>query len=245
MFRLLFSVLTVPGLQNFKTPLRPGSGIRIRHFTTVVLELWLGSINTPFYLNCIKISFLKKKILRRAPSPTAAVHRAHVSAANTRTLWERPEYPARALCVDAEQTLRKCSAHPAWMGARCARRHRPGLHARADLPLCACHAEGRYPCTHVAQGDARACRPPCARWTVFWADTCYRAFWPNGSGSNDEHSVHLQHRDFTVTPIADQIGPIDSVSETEYNDLKNRFSEPQCKMTVLPLNSSKPRFDPC
>ncbi|KZV57158.1 hypothetical protein F511_36287 [Dorcoceras hygrometricum] len=64
---------------------------------------------------------------------------------------------------------------------------------------------------------------------------------PNGPGSNDEHSVHLQHRDFIITPIADQIGPIDSVSETEYNDLKNHFSEPQCKMTVLPLNSGKPR----
>ncbi|KZV24468.1 hypothetical protein F511_19099 [Dorcoceras hygrometricum] len=37
------------------------------------------------------------------------------------------------------------------------------------------------------------------------------------------------------------IGPFDPVSETEYNDLKNHFSEPQCKMTVLPLNSGKPR----
>ncbi|KZV47004.1 exportin 1 [Dorcoceras hygrometricum] len=64
---------------------------------------------------------------------------------------------------------------------------------------------------------------------------------PNGPGSNDEHSVHLHHRDFTVTPIADQIGPIDSVSETEYYDLKNHFSEPQCKKTLLPLNSGKPR----
>ncbi|KZV07072.1 hypothetical protein F511_45445 [Dorcoceras hygrometricum] len=34
-------------------------------------------------------------------------------------------------------------------------------------------------------------------------------------GSNDEHSVHLHHRDFIVTPIADQIGPIESVSKTE------------------------------
>ncbi|KZV48274.1 hypothetical protein F511_41944 [Dorcoceras hygrometricum] len=64
---------------------------------------------------------------------------------------------------------------------------------------------------------------------------------PTGPGPTDEHSFHLHHRDFTVTPIADQIGPIDSVSETEYNDLKNHFSEPQCKMTVLPLNSGKPR----
>ncbi|KZV25826.1 apoptosis-inducing factorB-like [Dorcoceras hygrometricum] len=64
---------------------------------------------------------------------------------------------------------------------------------------------------------------------------------PNGPGSNNEHSVHLHHRDFIVTPIVDQIGWIDSVSKTEYYDLKNHFSEPQCKMTVLPLNSGKPR----
>ncbi|KZV54083.1 hypothetical protein F511_39084 [Dorcoceras hygrometricum] len=38
-----------------------------------------------------------------------------------------------------------------------------------------------------------------------------------------------------------KIRPIDSVSKTECYDLKNRFSEPQCKMTVLPLNSGKPR----
>ncbi|KZV33473.1 hypothetical protein F511_12987 [Dorcoceras hygrometricum] len=55
----------------------------------------------------------------------------------------------------------------------------------------------------------------------------------NGPGSNDEHSVHLHHRDFIVTPIADQIGRIDSISKTEYYDLKNRFSELQCKMTVF------------
>ncbi|KZV38069.1 hypothetical protein F511_16089 [Dorcoceras hygrometricum] len=34
-----------------------------------------------------------------------------------------------------------------------------------------------------------------------------------------------------------RIGSIESVSKTEYYDLKNHFSEPQCKMTVLPLNS--------
>ncbi|KZV25807.1 isoflavone 3'-hydroxylase-like [Dorcoceras hygrometricum] len=62
-----------------------------------------------------------------------------------------------------------------------------------------------------------------------------------GPGPTDEHSVHTQHRDFIVTLIADQIGPIYSVSKTEYYDLKNHFSEPQCKMTVLPLNSGKPR----
>ncbi|KZV48261.1 hypothetical protein F511_35389 [Dorcoceras hygrometricum] len=64
---------------------------------------------------------------------------------------------------------------------------------------------------------------------------------PNGPGSNNEHLVHLHHRDFIVTPIADQIEPIDSVSKTEYYDLKNHFSEPQCKKTVLPLNSVKSR----
>ncbi|KZV25035.1 hypothetical protein F511_27959 [Dorcoceras hygrometricum] len=64
---------------------------------------------------------------------------------------------------------------------------------------------------------------------------------PTGPGPTDEHSFHLHHRDFTVTPIADQIGPIDSVSKTKYYDLKNHFSEPQCKMTILPLNSGKPR----
>ncbi|KZV33675.1 hypothetical protein F511_29827 [Dorcoceras hygrometricum] len=58
-------------------------------------------------------------------------------------------------------------------------------------------------------------------------------------------TVHPHHRDFIATPIVDQIGPIDSVSKTEYYDLKNYFSEPQCKMTVLPLNSGKSRFDPC
>ncbi|KZV31856.1 protein EXPORTIN 1A [Dorcoceras hygrometricum] len=61
------------------------------------------------------------------------------------------------------------------------------------------------------------------------------------TGPTGEHSVHPHHCDFIVTPIADQIGPIDSVSKTEHYDLKNRFSEPQCKMTVLPLNSGKPR----
>ncbi|KZV35630.1 hypothetical protein F511_23541 [Dorcoceras hygrometricum] len=64
---------------------------------------------------------------------------------------------------------------------------------------------------------------------------------PTGPGPTDEHSFHLHHREFTATSIVDQIGPINSVSETEYNDLKDHFSEPQCKMTVLPLNSRKPR----
>ncbi|KZV22103.1 hypothetical protein F511_11631 [Dorcoceras hygrometricum] len=68
---------------------------------------------------------------------------------------------------------------------------------------------------------------------------------PTGPGPTDEHSVHPHHRDFIVTPIGDQIGQIDSVSKTEYYDLKNHFSEPQCKMTVLPLNIGKSRFDLC
>ncbi|KZV46963.1 hypothetical protein F511_23565 [Dorcoceras hygrometricum] len=70
---------------------------------------------------------------------------------------------------------------------------------------------------------------------------CWTWTGPTGPGPTDEHSVHLHHRDFIVTPIANQIRPIDSVSETECYDLKNHFSEPQCKMTVLPLNSGKPR----
>ncbi|KZT75837.1 hypothetical protein F511_47137 [Dorcoceras hygrometricum] len=37
---------------------------------------------------------------------------------------------------------------------------------------------------------------------------------PTGPGPTDEHSVHPHHRDFIVTPIADQIGRIDSVSKT-------------------------------
>ncbi|KZV16647.1 hypothetical protein F511_14717 [Dorcoceras hygrometricum] len=60
---------------------------------------------------------------------------------------------------------------------------------------------------------------------------------PTGPGPTDEHSVHPHHRDFIVNPIADQIGPINSVSKTEHYNLRNHFSEPQCKMTVSPLNS--------
>ncbi|KZV32859.1 hypothetical protein F511_06123 [Dorcoceras hygrometricum] len=71
---------------------------------------------------------------------------------------------------------------------------------------------------------------------------CWTWIGPTGPGPTDEHSVHLHHRDFIVTPIADQIEPIDSVSKTEYYNLQNHFSEPQCKKTVLPLNSGKPRI---
>ncbi|KZV36872.1 hypothetical protein F511_05621 [Dorcoceras hygrometricum] len=59
-------------------------------------------------------------------------------------------------------------------------------------------------------------------------------------GPNDD--IHCC--DFIVTPIADQIGPIDSVSKTESYDMKNNFSDhltPNRKKTVLPLNSGKPR----
>ncbi|KZV54064.1 putative WRKY transcription factor 3 [Dorcoceras hygrometricum] len=59
---------------------------------------------------------------------------------------------------------------------------------------------------------------------------CWTWTGPTGPGPTEEHSVHPHHRDFIVTPIADQIEPIDSVSETEYYDLKNHFSEPQCKL---------------
>ncbi|KZV53706.1 hypothetical protein F511_38116 [Dorcoceras hygrometricum] len=67
---------------------------------------------------------------------------------------------------------------------------------------------------------------------------------PTGPGPTDEHSVHPHHRDFIVTPITDQIGPIDSVSKTEYYDMINYFSELQCKMTVLPLNSGNHDLTP-
>ncbi|KZV06866.1 hypothetical protein F511_45652 [Dorcoceras hygrometricum] len=93
----------------------------------------------------------------------------------------------------------------------------------------------------------------CLAPTSFWRKPALHGRWrlgdgfgsgPTGPGPTDEHSVHLHHRDFIVTPIADQIGRIDSVSKTEYYDLKNHFSEPQCKITVLPFNIGKFRFDP-
>ncbi|KZV17438.1 hypothetical protein F511_42582 [Dorcoceras hygrometricum] len=73
----------------------------------------------------------------------------------------------------------------------------------------------------------------------------YKWTWtgPSGPGPNDD--IHCC--DFIVTPIADQIGPIDSVSKTECYDMKNNFSDhltPNRKMTVLPINSVKSRFDP-
>ncbi|KZV30167.1 hypothetical protein F511_20797 [Dorcoceras hygrometricum] len=84
------------------------------------------------------------------------------------------------------------------------------------------------------QGGGGARRPSRART---WPG-------PTGPGPTGEHSVHPYHRDFIITPIANQIGPIDSVSKTEYYDLKNHFSEPQCKMTVLPLNRSRTPQNP-
>ncbi|KZV52481.1 eukaryotic translation initiation factor 4G-like [Dorcoceras hygrometricum] len=63
---------------------------------------------------------------------------------------------------------------------------------------------------------------------------------PTGPGPNDD----IYRCDFIVAPIADQIGPIDSVSKTECYDVKNNFSDhqtPNSKMTVLPLNRIKPR----
>ncbi|KZV33785.1 hypothetical protein F511_30297 [Dorcoceras hygrometricum] len=46
---------------------------------------------------------------------------------------------------------------------------------------------------------------------------------PTGPGPNDD----IYRCDFIVTPIADQIGPIDSVSKTECYDMKNNFSSGQ------------------
>ncbi|KZV36933.1 laccase-12-like [Dorcoceras hygrometricum] len=85
-------------------------------------------------------------------------------------------------------------------------------------------ARRRYKGEERGGGRSLGARVRCWTWT----------------GPTDEHSVHLHHRDFIVTPIADQIGPIDSVSETEYYDLKNHFSEPQCKMTVFPSTAGNP-----
>ncbi|KZV45940.1 translation initiation factor IF-2, chloroplastic-like [Dorcoceras hygrometricum] len=50
---------------------------------------------------------------------------------------------------------------------------------------------------------------------------------PTGPDPTDEHSVHLHHRDFIVTPIADQIGPIDSVSKTECLTRSARTDSPR------------------
>ncbi|KZV43778.1 ornithine aminotransferase [Dorcoceras hygrometricum] len=94
-------------------------------------------------------------------------------------------------------------------------------------------AGNNFPAREAAAAYERKGRRPTSTRRSAWTG--------QRPGSNDEHSVHLHHRDFIVIPIADQIGRIDSVSKTEYYDLKNRFSEPQCKMTVLPLNSGKPR----
>ncbi|KZV23136.1 hypothetical protein F511_24970 [Dorcoceras hygrometricum] len=94
-----------------------------------------------------------------------------------------------------------------------------------------------------AKWRRRAAHGGGVSWEGREAATIARKSHSPKSSSRAQHIE--QHQDFTVTPITDQIGPIDSVSETEYNDLKNHFSEPQCKMTVLPLNSGKPRFDPC
>ncbi|KZV48026.1 hypothetical protein F511_24307 [Dorcoceras hygrometricum] len=71
---------------------------------------------------------------------------------------------------------------------------------------------------------------------------CWLSSWtgPTGPGLNDD----IHRCDFIATTIADQIGPIDSVSETECYDVKNNFSDHitlNRKMTVLPLNSGKPR----
>ncbi|KZV36850.1 zinc finger family protein [Dorcoceras hygrometricum] len=62
-----------------------------------------------------------------------------------------------------------------------------------------------------------------ARWPeqVRLAMGMYR---PIGLGSGpgpSEHPVQLNHYGFIITPIDDQIGPIDSVSKTECYDVKN------------------------
>ncbi|KZV38611.1 hypothetical protein F511_01163 [Dorcoceras hygrometricum] len=90
-------------------------------------------------------------------------------------------------------------------------------------------------------GKSRVAIDPIAMHTS-WRSNCDIASVtrPIGPGPNDD--IHCC--DFIVIPIADQIGPIDSVSKTECYDVKNNFSDHltlNCKTTVLPLNSGKPR----
>ncbi|KZV30011.1 Tau class glutathione S-transferase [Dorcoceras hygrometricum] len=60
---------------------------------------------------------------------------------------------------------------------------------------------------------------------------------PTGPGPTDEHSVHLHHRDFIVTPIADRIRRIDSVSKTEYYEwLRNHNSGLAQRIMYGPFN---------
>ncbi|KZV48134.1 hypothetical protein F511_20773 [Dorcoceras hygrometricum] len=75
-----------------------------------------------------------------------------------------------------------------------------------------------------------------SRWpeTIFRRHVAAAHLGGGGGGFMRRGGAALNALDFIVTPITDQIGPIDSVSKTEYYDLKNHFSEPQCKMTVLP-----------
>ncbi|KZV36806.1 hypothetical protein F511_27082 [Dorcoceras hygrometricum] len=83
---------------------------------------------------------------------------------------------------------------------------------------------GRHPTSQCrgVQGSCRNCGQP-----GHFVRVCPLLRGPTGPGPTDEHSVHPHHRDFIITPITDQIGPIDSISKTEYYDLKNHFSEPR------------------
>ncbi|KZV44764.1 hypothetical protein F511_33094 [Dorcoceras hygrometricum] len=154
---------------------------------------------------------------RRTTTHGAALQRAAVSRVQRAT--------SRSVSAAVLSSRNKC----AWR-RRCATIHarlRPtiGDHVRSLAPA-------RAPsCASVAPPHA------AVAWPLAWTG-------PTGPGPTGENSVHPHHCDFIVTPIADQIGPIDSVSKTEYYDMKNHFSEPQCKMTVLPLNVGKSRFDP-
>ncbi|KZV54301.1 hypothetical protein F511_25672 [Dorcoceras hygrometricum] len=180
------------------------------------------------------------------PRATSGVHRRPAAAQHRRTrgatlravastIALRRPGDVRDLRAKRRSTSRDDVVGPSAHGRS------PPAHHRAAVRGVA--ARGRPPSATSAQAKrVRMCTrrgggaPPCAAapWLV-----CNAIFF--GPGPTDEHSVHLHHRDFIITPIADQIGPIDSVSKTEQYDLKNRFSEPQCKMTVLPLNSGKPR----
>ncbi|KZV53035.1 rab3 GTPase-activating protein catalytic subunit [Dorcoceras hygrometricum] len=83
------------------------------------------------------------------------------------------------------------------------------ISASFSQPVHATAPTGRATCAAIARPARYRTRSTLSR-LVMDLDR------PTGPGPTDEHSVHPYHREFIVTPIADQIGPIDSVSKTEY-----------------------------
>ncbi|KZV32250.1 hypothetical protein F511_20369 [Dorcoceras hygrometricum] len=108
-------VLTVPGVKNLNFRCAPGARSGSAAVPTVVSELWLGSVDTPFCLNCIKnLAFKKKYFGPHAAVHTAACHRAHVAHAAHSC---RVHIAVRIVGVGAPCTLRwasrACRARPA------------------------------------------------------------------------------------------------------------------------------------